>query len=98
MHQSIPTLTPAEAASHVRDGQTVAFSGFTAAGAAKTVPKAIAERAKQLHAGGEEFRIGVMSGASTGRSLDGQLAQAEAVMFRTPYQADPDLRKSINEG
>jgi acetyl-CoA hydrolase len=76
----------------------VAFSGFTAAGAAKAVPKAIAERAIQAHAAGKEFRIGVMSGASTGRSLDGALAQAEAVLFRTPYQADPDLRKSINEG
>ena len=39
-----------------------------------------------------------MTGASTGRSLDGALAQADAVLFRTPYQSDPDLRKSINEG
>jgi acetyl-CoA hydrolase len=98
MSRSIPTLTAAEAASHILNAQTVAFSGFTAAGAAKAVPKAIAARAKQLHTAGQLFRIGVMSGASTGRSLDGELAQAEAVMFRTPYQADPDLRKSINEG
>ena len=92
------TMSADEAASHVLNGQTVAFSGFTPAGAAKVVPKAIAERAKKLHAQGEPFRIGVMSGASTSRSLDGSLAQAEAVLFRTPYQADPDLRKSINEG
>src|SRR5436190_9180988 len=98
MIKSIPALTAAEAASHVLNGQTVAFSGFTAAGAAKAVPKAIAERAKQQHEAGQKFRIGVMSGASTGRSLDGALAQAEAVLFRTPYQADPDLRKAINEG
>ncbi|HVM50389.1 MAG TPA: succinate CoA transferase [Candidatus Acidoferrum sp.] len=87
-----------EAAYHVLNGQTVAFSGFTPAGAAKVVPRAIAERSKRIHAAGEPFRIGVMSGASTSRSLDGALAQAEAVLFRTPYQADPDLRKSINEG
>ncbi len=93
-----PKLSAAEIASNIKNGQTVAFSGFTPAGAAKIVPKAIAEHAKQLHAKGEEFRIGVMSGASTGRSLDGALAQAEAVLFRTPYQSDPDLRKSINEG
>jgi acetyl-CoA hydrolase len=91
-------MSAEEAASQVLNGQTVAFSGFTAAGAAKVVPKAIAERAKQLHAKEEPFRIGVMSGASTSRSLDGSLAQADAVLFRTPYQADPDLRKSINEG
>jgi len=96
--KSIPTLTAAEAATHVLDGQSVAFSGFTPAGAAKAVPTAIAERAKHLHTAGQPFRIGVMSGASTSRSLDGALAQAEAVLFRTPYQSDPDLRKSINEG
>ena len=98
MSDSYPRLTAAEAASHIQNAHTVAFSGFTAAGAAKAVPRAIADRAKKIHAAGEAFRIGVMSGASTGRSLDGALAQAEAVLFRTPYQADPDLRKSINEG
>jgi succinate CoA transferase len=98
MSHSYPHLTAAEAAGHIQNAQTAAFSGFTAAGAAKAVPKAIAERARQIHAAGNNFRIGVMSGASTGRSLDGALAQAEAVLFRTPYQADPDLRKSINEG
>src|SRR5581483_7287641 len=98
MSQPYPRLTAAEAAQHIENGQSVAFSGFTAAGAPKTVPRAVADRAKQLHAAGKEFRIGVMTGASTGRSLDGALAKAEAVLFRTPYQADPDLRKSINEG
>ena len=98
MSQFYPRLTAAEAAAHIDNGQSVAFSGFTAAGAPKIVPKAIAERAKQIHAAGNPFRIGVLTGASTGKSLDGALAQADAVLFRTPYQADPDLRKSINEG
>src|ERR1043165_186588 len=98
MSQFYPRLTAAEAAEQIENGQSVAFSGFTAAGAPKAVPRAIAQRAKELHQAGKEFRIGVMSGASTGRSLDGALAQAEAVLFRTPYQSDPDLRKSINEG
>jgi acetyl-CoA hydrolase len=97
MH-SLPQITAAEAASHILNGQTVAFSGFTPAGAAKAVPRATAERATELHKAGKEFQIGVMSGASTSRSLDGALAQADAVLFRTPYQADPDLRKSINQG
>jgi len=98
MKHSYTRLTAAEAASHIQNTQSVAFGGFTAAGAAKAVPVAIAERAKQIHAAGDPFRIGVMTGASTGKSLDGALAQAEAVLFRTPYQSDPDLRKSINEG
>jgi acetyl-CoA hydrolase len=98
MSQLYPRLTAAEAAQHIENGQSVAFSGFTAAGAPKVVPRAIAERAKQIHATGNPFRIGVMTGASTGKSIDGALAQADAVLFRTPYQSDPDLRKSINEG
>ena len=98
MTHSYPRLTAAEVAAHIQNEQTVAFSGFTPAGAPKDVPKAIAERAKQIHAAGQPFRIGVMTGASTGKSLDGALAQADSVLFRTPYQSSPELRKSINEG
>ena len=98
MTHSYPRLTAAEVAAHIQNEQTVAFSGFTPAGAPKDVPKAIAERAKQIHAVGQPFRIGVMTGASTGKSLDGALAQADSVLFRTPYQSSPELRKSINEG
>lgn len=98
MNDSFPRLTAAEAASHIQNAQTVAFSGFTAAGAAKAVPSAIARRACQVQAAGQPFGIRVLSGASAGKSLDGALAQAGAVLFRAPYQADPDLRRSINEG
>jgi acetyl-CoA hydrolase len=95
---SYPKLTAAEAAELIQDGQTVAFSGFTPAGAPKDIPRAIGERAKKIHAEGRSFQIGVITGASTGKSLDGSLALADAVKFRTPYQSDPNLRKSINEG
>ena len=98
MNQSLPRLTAAEAAAMIQDGQTVGFSGFTPAGSPKEIPLALAEKAKAEHAAGRPFKIGVMTGASTGRSLDGALAKAEAVSFRTPYQSDPDLRKLINEG
>ncbi len=98
MSHSYPRITAEEAASHILNSQSVAFSGFTAAGAPKAVPRAIAARANQIHAQGIPFRIGVLTGASTGPSLDGELAKADAVLFRTPYQSNPDLRKSINEG
>ncbi len=98
MSNSYPKLTAAEAAELIHDRDSVAFSGFTPAGAPKTVPKAIAARAVALHAADKPFQIGVLTGASTGKSLDGELARAEAVRFRTPYQSDPDLRKCINEG
>lgn len=91
-------LTADEAAQLITNGQTVAVSGFTPAGAPKSVPGAIARRAEAEHAAGRPFKINIISGASTGRSLDGALAKAKAIGFRTPYQSDPDLRKSINAG
>ncbi len=91
-------LTPEEAASYITNGMTVGFSGFTPAGAAKVVPKAIAKFALDEHNSGREFKIGVITGASTGDSLDGELARADAVAWRTPYQSDKFLRKNINIG
>jgi acetyl-CoA hydrolase len=97
MRFSLPVLTAAEAAAMIENGQTVGFSGFTPAGAPKAIPKAIAERAVKEHDAGREFQVGVLTGASTGDSLDGALARARAISFRTPYQSDPNLRKRINE-
>ncbi|KXX68750.1 acetyl-CoA hydrolase/transferase family protein [Flammeovirga sp. SJP92] len=91
-------LTPEEAASYVHHNTTVAFSGFTPAGSPKVVSKAIAEKAKKEHEAGREFKIGMITGASTGDSLDGELARANAVKFRTPYQSNKDMRGAINNG
>lgn len=93
-----PELTAAEAALLIQDGQTIGFSGFTPAGAAKAIPRAIAARAKEEQAAGRQLRIGVVTGASTGESLDGSLAEADAIAWRTPYQSNAALRKSINSG
>ena len=98
MSLPFPELTAQEAALLIQDGQTIGFSGFTPAGAAKVIPRAIAERAKSEHAAGRPFRIGVVTGASTGESLDGALADAEAVAWRTPYQSNTSMRKAINSG
>ncbi len=95
---SLPTISAAEAASLISHNDTIGFSGFTPAGAAKVIPYALAERAKAEHAKEREFKVGVVTGASTGPSLDGALAKANAMAFRTPYQSDPHLRKSINAG
>ena len=91
-------MTPEEAAELIQHGSTIGFSGFTAAGACKAIPRALAARAEREHAAGREFKVGVLTGASTGPSLDGALAKAEAISFRTPYQSDPLLRAQINQG
>ena len=98
MSQSFPILTAEEAAELIQNGQSIGFSGFTAAGAAKAVPAALAKKARREHEAGRPFKVGVLTGASTGRSLDGALAEAEAISFRTPYQSNPTLRKQINSG
>lgn len=95
---SYPILTPEEAAAMINNGDNIGFSGFTPAGSPKAVSRALAARAKELHAAGQEFSVGVLTGASSGPSLDGALAEADAVAFRTPYQANASLRKSINSG
>lgn len=98
MATSLPILTADEAAALIRHEDTVGFSGFTAAGSPKAIPAALARRAQAEHAAGRPLQIGVLTGASTGVSLDGALARAEAIRFRTPYQSDPTLRKQINQG
>jgi succinate CoA transferase len=87
-----------EAGRLFKNGQTVGFSGFTPAGAAKVVPEGIAAFAKEEHAAGRPFKIGVITGASTGDGLDGVLVRAEAMAWRTPYQTNKDLRDAINAG
>jgi len=94
----IPVISAEEAAAMINDGDIIGFSGFTPAGAAKEIPKFIAKKANAEHEAGRPFKIGVVTGASTGDSLDGELARANAVLFRTPYQSDKYLRAQINKG
>ncbi|MDD3321184.1 MAG: succinate CoA transferase [Paludibacter sp.] len=96
MQKTYKFVTAEEAASYVNNGDIIGFSGFTPAGCPKEVPTAIAKRAEAFHAEGKEFKIGMYTGASTGDSLDGALARADAILFRTPYQSNKDLRSALN--
>src|SRR6516225_10464778 len=98
MRLPFPILTAEEAAELIPNGATIGFSGFTAAGSPKAIPRAIATKARREHEAGKPFKVGVLTGASTGPSLDGALAEAEAISFRTPYQSNGTLRKQINAG
>lgn len=91
-------VTAEEAAALINNDDNVGFSGFTAAGCPKVVPTALAKRAEAEHAKGNPFKIGIFTGASTGDSIDGNLARAHAIKFRTPYQSNKDLRNAINSG
>jgi len=91
-----PLLTANEAAEMIAHGSLIGFSGFTPAGAAKAVPAAMARRAAELHDRGQPYQVRVLSGASTGASLDGALADADAISWRAPYQSSRPLRERIN--
>ncbi len=92
-------VTTAEAAAElVRPGDSVGISGFTGAGHPTAVPAALARRIEAAHARGEEFRIGLWSGASTAPEADGLLASVHGVDRRLPYNSDPTLRAQINDG
>jgi len=93
---SFKKITAEEAACLIKDNDIVGFSGFTAAGCAKAVSLALAKRAEEEHAKGNSLKIGVYTGASTGDAIDGALARAHAVTFRTPYQSSNDMRTEVN--
>ncbi|GAK03543.1 acetyl-CoA hydrolase/transferase family protein [Geomicrobium sp. JCM 19037] len=81
------------AASWISDGMTLGLSGFTRAGDAKVVPKALAKKAKN-----DPMKVNVFTGASLGADLDKTMAEADLVNKRLPFQVDTTMRKRINEG
>lgn len=87
-----------EAATHISNGDNVAMSGFTGSGYPKAVPGALAEQIAKAHAAGDEFSIGLLTGASTAHELDGVLAESKGVHLRAPFNTDPDMRAGINSG
>ncbi len=91
-------MTAEAAAALIAPGSTVGMSGFTGSGYPKAVPQALARRMEAARAAGENFRLRVWTGASTGPELDGALAKADGIEFRLPYNSDPIAREKINSG
>ena len=92
-----PIISAEEAVTHISNGNLVAFSGFTSAGAAKVIPKALATKAREHHDQDADFKIKVLTGASTSAAIDRDLAEANAISWRAPYQSDKVIRKLINK-
>lgn len=86
-------MSAQDAALLFRDGMQVGMSGFTRAGDAKALPRALAERAAT-----ETLRLTLITGASLGNGSDGLMAQAGLLARRMPFQVDPVLRRKINAG
>ncbi|RFS26524.1 succinate CoA transferase [Chitinophaga silvatica] len=91
LHSRIKTAE--DAAGLFKDKMVVASSGFTKAGDSKAVLKALAARAAN-----DPLQITLITGASLGHGTDGLLAANHVLAKRMPFQVDPVLRRSINEG
>ncbi len=91
-------MSAQDAAALIESGMTLGLSGFTGSGYPKAVPLALAERIETAHRAGQQFRVRVWTGASTGPELDGALAKADGIEFRLPYNSDPVAREKINRG
>ena len=80
------------AASLIRDGMTVAVSGFTPAGCPKAVPLALSAQVRA----GRKLRLTLLSGASTGEELDSDWASLGVIARRAPYMTSRPLRAAVN--
>lgn len=87
-------MSAPEASRLIRDGMTLACSGFTSCGYPKVVPLALAERIR----GGDPVRINLITGASVGEELDEELAAVGAIARRYPYQTGDVISRAINDG
>lgn len=86
-------ITAQQAAAMFKDKMTVGTSGFTKAGDSKAVLPAFATRAAN-----EDIAITLITGASLGHTTDSDLARANALYKRMPFQVDSVLREKINNG
>lgn len=84
-----------EAANMIKDKMTIATSGFTPSGYPKAVPLALAKKVKE---GKENLKINLITGASVGDELDGELSRAGIIKKRLPYQTNTSIQQGINRG
>ncbi|GAA4749148.1 acetyl-CoA hydrolase/transferase family protein [Gordonia alkaliphila] len=88
----------AEAVKHIGPGDTVAISGFASGGTPKVTIPALAERIREVRAGGTDFTINLLTGASVSSDTERLLSEVEGIALRMPYQSEPTARRRINNG
>ena len=91
-------LSAAEAAELIHHGDTMALSGFTPNANPKAIFRELSKRAIRLHEKGEEFQVGILTGASSCQSVEGDMAVAKAIKFRAPFSTNKDFRTHTNLG
>ena len=95
---SYPRLTAAEAAALIHHGDMMGLSGFTPNANPKAIFRELSKRAITLHEQGVEFQVGILTGASSCQSVEGDMAVAKAIKFRAPFSTNKDFRTHTNLG
>ena len=91
-------LTAAEAAAMIKDQDNIGLSGFTPNGVPKATFRELSKRAIAEHEAGHPFQVGILTGASTSQSIEGDMAAANAIKFRAPFSTNKDFRTHTNMG
>src|SRR5699024_128761 len=74
----------ATAVASIGDGDTVAISGFASAGTPKAFAPALAERIREVRAGGGRLSVNLLTGASVASEAESLLAEVDGVALRMP--------------
>lgn len=82
----------------IKDGEYIALGGFTPNGVPKAVFRELSKRAVALHDAGHPFQVGILTGASSLQSVEGDMANAHAIKFRAPFSTNKDFRTHTNLG
>ncbi|MDD6553910.1 MAG: acetyl-CoA hydrolase/transferase C-terminal domain-containing protein [Prevotellaceae bacterium] len=91
-------ITAAEGAAMINDGDYIALGGFTPNGVPKAVFRELSKRAIREHDAGKPFQVGILTGASSLQSVEGDMANAHAIKFRAPFSTNKDFRTHTNLG
>lgn len=91
-------ITASEGAAMINDGDYIALGGFTPNGVPKAVFRELSKRAIREHEAGKTFQVGILTGASSLQSVEGDMANAHAIKFRAPFSTNKDFRTHTNLG
>jgi len=91
-------ITAAEAAALINDNAYIGLGGFTPNGVPKAVFRELSRRAISEHEAGRPFQVGILTGASSLQSVEGDMANAHAIKFRAPFSTNKDFRTHTNLG
>ncbi|MBE6974531.1 MAG: acetyl-CoA hydrolase [Ruminococcaceae bacterium] len=84
-------LSAEEAAAMILPRMVLGCSGFSRVGYPKAIPRALAAQ-------GRADGLTVITGASVGAEMDGEMVKAGLIARRYPYQNDKALRTAVNAG